>query len=98
MLDFGSAAWWLLKPFWMSAYALLLVPLLGLFGRFERFPGPSRPLAPWRLVAGAVLLCAGLGRMALIGIAGPGGPATRFGALPSSSRPCVFSNRVACWS
>ncbi|NIM00282.1 MAG: acyltransferase family protein [Acidobacteria bacterium] len=79
--DPGSGAWWAARPPWMLLYGLLLIALLAIFGRFERLPMPDRPLAMWRTVLGAVLLCVGLGRLAITGIAGPGSFAVRSGAL-----------------
>ena len=50
----------------------VLVPLGMLFSRFERSPAPTggTVAAPWRLVAAAVLVCAGLAFLALDGIGG----------------------------
>lgn len=32
----GTAAWWALRPVWLAGLAAALVPLVGIFGRFER--------------------------------------------------------------
>jgi hypothetical protein len=77
----GSPTWWAVHPIWMAVYALLLLLLLAFFGRFERLRDPPGALPLWRLILGAVLLCGGLGRMALIGIGGPGSLGQRSGAL-----------------
>ena len=77
----GDAVWWAVRPVWMAVYASLLVLLLMFFGRFERLPAPDAPLRLWRLILGGALLCGGLGRMALIGIGGPGSLGARSGAL-----------------
>jgi fucose 4-O-acetylase-like acetyltransferase len=65
-----TAEWWLSRPLW---FAILLVPtvlLLLVFGRYERPESDSRP-APrwWRPVLAVILICAGLGLLAAIGIA-----------------------------
>jgi surface polysaccharide O-acyltransferase-like enzyme len=73
-LGFGfaplSTAWWLTRPIW---FAVLLVPtilLMMLFGRFERPESDLRPAPPWwRPVLAVLLICAGLGFLAAIGIA-----------------------------
>ena len=77
----GSPIWWAMRPVWMAVFALLLLVLLMIFGRFERLPAPQVSLPVWRLMLGAALLCGGLGRLALIGIGGPGSLAARSGAL-----------------
>lgn len=73
-LGFGieplSGMWWLTRPIW---FAVLLVPtalLIVVFGRYER-PGADLRPAPqwWRPVLAVVLICAGLGFLAAIGIA-----------------------------
>lgn len=65
-----SGTWWLTRPIW---FLVLIVPTLGLlllFGLFERPDHDQRP-APvwWRPVLAVVLVCAGLGLLAAIGIA-----------------------------
>lgn len=70
----GSGAWWLMRPIWFALYIATLLPLIGLFARFEQVrktPGRQRPVPHWRLVAGLVLVCAGLGFTAAISIASP---------------------------
>ncbi|HUF14946.1 MAG TPA: acyltransferase [Acidimicrobiia bacterium] len=65
-----SAAWWLSRPVW---FAVLIIPTIGLivlFGRFERPESDRRPAPPWwRPVLAVLLVCAGLGLLAAIGIA-----------------------------
>ncbi|MGD2101618.1 MAG: acyltransferase [Acidimicrobiia bacterium] len=65
-----TAGWWLSRPLW---YVVLFVPtviLILIFGRFERPERDTRP-APqwWRPVLAVLLICAGLGLLAAIGIA-----------------------------
>lgn len=67
----GGATWWALRPPWMAVYALGLTLLSLGFGRFER-GGPARSIAPWRLVTGAAVACAGLALLALDGVGGDG--------------------------
>jgi hypothetical protein len=67
----GSGAWWASRPVWHGVLAAALLPLVAIFGRFER-PRARRgppPAAP-RLLGGAVLVCAGLALLALDGIGG----------------------------
>lgn len=65
-----SLQWWLTRPIW---FLLLLVPtlaLVALFGRYERPEHDTRPdPAWWRPVLAVVMICAGLGFLAAIGIA-----------------------------
>ena len=65
-----SGAWWLTRPVWFAALTIPTLGLMALFGRFERPERDSRP-APvwWRPVLAVVLICAGLGFLAAIGIA-----------------------------
>lgn len=68
----GSTSWWLMRPAWIVVYLLVLLPFALGFGRFERSPAGTRLPATWRLVSGGVLICAGLGLLALDGVAGAG--------------------------
>ena len=77
----GSGIWWATRPLWMGTFAVLLLGLLAIFGRFERLPQPAGPLRLWRSMLGATLLCGGLARLALTGIGGPGSLGVRSGAL-----------------
>ncbi|UCB56082.1 MAG: acyltransferase [Thiotrichales bacterium] len=67
----GSGAWWLLRPVWLSIYAVALMGFVVVFLRFER-GASSYPVPAWRQVAGAVLVCGGLSLLALMGIGGEG--------------------------
>jgi hypothetical protein len=77
----GSAAWWALRPVWLSVYLLALLPFALGFGRFERSAPTARDYPPWRLVGGAVLICSGLALLALDGVAGEGWLGLRIGVL-----------------
>jgi hypothetical protein len=68
----GSGTWWALRPAWLVVYMLALLPFALGFGRCERSAGTARSLPAWRLVIGAILICAGLALLALNGVAGDG--------------------------
>jgi hypothetical protein len=68
----GSGSWWALRPVWVGAYLLALLPFALGFGRFERSNAGDRIFPSWRLVPGAFLICAGLALMALDGVVGDG--------------------------
>jgi ABC-type Co2+ transport system permease subunit len=53
-------------------YLLALLPFALGFGRFERSTAADRTHPRWRLVSGAILICAGLALLALDGVAGDG--------------------------
>jgi len=77
----GSGSWWAMRPLWIGTYLLALLPFALGFGRFERSPASGRIYPGWRLVVGALLMCAGLGLLALDGIAGGGPFGLRLGTL-----------------
>jgi fucose 4-O-acetylase-like acetyltransferase len=68
----GSATWWAIRPVWILVYLLALLPFALGFGRFERSAAADRIHPSWRLVSGAILICAGLALLALDGVAGDG--------------------------
>lgn len=65
-----TAGWWLSRPVWLVVLAGVTVLLAAVFGRYER-PSPDRRPAPrsWRPLIAAVMVCAGLGGLAVAGIA-----------------------------
>lgn len=65
-----SGAWWLTRPVWFAVLLIPTVLLVVVFGRYERPERDGRP-APmwWRPVLAVLLICAGLGFLAAIGIA-----------------------------
>jgi Acyltransferase family len=72
----GSGAWWLARPIWFALYIAALLPLIGVFARFEApraMPERAEPVPHWRLVTGLILTCAGLALTAAISIASPEG-------------------------
>lgn len=72
----GSSAWWLARPLWFALYIAALIPLILLFARFERSgssagKGVIAPIPHWRLIAGLLLISAGLAATAVFSIASP---------------------------
>jgi hypothetical protein len=68
----NSGEWWRQKAVWLLVCTLGLLPAVALFGRFERptaLPPNAHPMAAWRLVTGALLVCFGLAAVAYGGIA-----------------------------
>jgi fucose 4-O-acetylase-like acetyltransferase len=68
----GSGGWWISRPVWLAVLLVALLPVLALFGRFERLSVKKGAKAPpaWRSCAGALIVCAGLALLALHGIGG----------------------------
>lgn len=65
-----SGEWWLSRPLWFIVLAVPTLLLVVLFGRFERPEIDDRAAPPWwRPVLAVILICAGLGLLAAIGIA-----------------------------
>ena len=81
----GTSSWWATRPLWLALLTLALLPFVSAFAHFER-PKPAKlpAVAAWRLVIGALLVCAGLALMALDGVGGGRWPGFRVGvvALP----------------
>jgi fucose 4-O-acetylase-like acetyltransferase len=77
----GSGAWWAIRPVWLLVYLLALLPFALGFGRFERSAASNRPIPNWRLVTGAILICAGLALLALDGVTGDGWLGLRISVL-----------------
>jgi len=69
----GSFEWWLSRIPWLLANAIALVPLVVIFGRFERPRATVGASAPaWRPLVGALLTVAGLALLAARGVGGSG--------------------------
>jgi hypothetical protein len=70
----NSPGWWLTRPVWLFVYALVTLPFLLVFGRFERpSSDTSMAAAPVGLqLVGCAVACAGLAMLALNGIGGSG--------------------------
>ena len=61
--------WWATRPIWFAAAGVATIPLLALFGRFERPRSDPRPAPPpLRPLLAIVLTTAGLGLLARFGI------------------------------
>lgn len=69
-LEPGSSGWWLARPFWLVAYVIALASLMPVVARFERLPSPARVARSWQLVGGSLLVCAGPGLLAYLGLGG----------------------------
>jgi hypothetical protein len=69
----GSADWWLARPLWFALYIAVLLPLIGMFARFEQMgrSANGKRVPHWRLIAGLLLICVGLAATAAISIASP---------------------------
>lgn len=65
-----SVSWWFTRPLWFVVLAVPTFALMAIFGRFER-PERDERLAPptWKPILAVLLVCAGLGMLAAIGIA-----------------------------
>jgi len=70
----ATAGWWLTRPLWLFVYALVTLPFLLVFGRFERptAGGDRRPAAVWLQLLGCTIACAGLAMLAFSGVGGDG--------------------------
>jgi hypothetical protein len=68
----ATATWWWTRPLWIAAFAVVCLPFLLIFSRFERPEAGGRPTAAWRQLLGCAVACAGLATLALGGIGGDG--------------------------
>lgn len=65
-----TAPWWLTRPVWYVVLGTVTAGLVALLGRFETQDVDPRPAPPrWRPVVAVVGVCAGLGALAVVGIA-----------------------------
>jgi uncharacterized membrane protein len=96
----GTAAWWITRPLWLATLAVILVPIVALFWRFEkpRFgPKVERP-APdcTALVVGITMLVLGLAGFAQGGFAGvTGSQGTDLGLFEANPLLSAFHLVVA---
>ena len=78
----GTSSWWWGRIPWLAVFSAVLAALLPLVGRFER---PTRrtgpPLPAWRMVAGALVMCAGLAMAAYSGLGSAGWLGARLDVL-----------------
>lgn len=79
----GSLGWWLARPLWLAALAILLLPLALLLSPLERRSRrPGAGVAPAsRQVVGAALICLGIALLALHGFGGGPLPGLDFGSV-----------------
>lgn len=69
-----SGTWWLTRPLWVLVLLVLTGLVVLVMGRVEDPRPDDRPApAPWRPVAAALCVIAGLAVMASAGVVGPGG-------------------------
>jgi peptidoglycan/LPS O-acetylase OafA/YrhL len=65
-----TTRWWLTRPVWYLALGALTVVLVALLGRFETPAADTRPPPPWwRPLLAVTGVCAGLGSLAIAGVA-----------------------------
>jgi hypothetical protein len=65
-----TTPWWLTRPVWYLVLGALTVALVALLGRFETPAADTRPAPPWwRPLLAVTGVCAGLGSLAIAGIA-----------------------------
>ena len=80
-LEPGSAGWWLLRPAWLLAMLVVLLPVVALFGRFEQggreSTADAEAPAAWTQVVGAPLVGLGLAILAGYGMSAPQFPYLR---------------------
>ena len=70
-LEPATGTWWLSRIPWVLGLALLLLPFLAVFGRFERSaPTHGSPREAWQLLASSALFCVGIALLALGGVGG----------------------------
>ena len=69
----GTGDWWWTRLAWVAVFAVSLLPVVGIFSRFERPSKTKAPSpAPWRMVVGSGLMVVGLALLASGGIGGTG--------------------------
>jgi hypothetical protein len=79
----GTATWWLSRPLWIAVLALVLLPFVVTFARFETLARGAAAAAPaaWRAVVGSAAICWGIAALALGGIGGDGPLGIRAGTI-----------------
>ena len=66
----GSGTWWAMRPVWLMLFTVVLVPLVLIFVRFEAGSKttPAQRPGPVQAMLGALMTCAGLIVMAMVGL------------------------------
>ncbi len=79
----ATTLWWWTRVPWLLAYALVTLPFLLAFGRFERPDAAAavRPMPASLQIAGCAVACAGLAYLALDGVGGDGWLGLRWAPL-----------------
>jgi hypothetical protein len=72
-LEPATPEWWRLRPAWLAALILAMLPTAMVFSPLERRAVPADTPTPSarRLVSGAVLVCTGIALLSLYGFGGP---------------------------
>lgn len=70
----GSQRWWLTRPVWLAALALLTVPLVVVLRRVERVRVPDLAPTLWRLAVATVAVVLGAAQLARTGFTPADGP------------------------
>jgi hypothetical protein len=69
-LETASPEWWKTRPIWLAVLTLATIPFVLVFGRFERPETDDRPAPPvWKPIVAVGMACAGLGLLAVNGVA-----------------------------
>ncbi|MEO1138724.1 MAG: acyltransferase [Pseudomonadota bacterium] len=66
----GTGLWWAMRPLWLALFTAVLIPFVLIFVRFEagsRTKAAQRP-GPVQAMLGALMTCAGLVVMAMVGL------------------------------
>jgi len=79
----NTVSWWSSRPLWIAFLGVILLVFIAVFGRFEQIArgGASAALPGWRVLTGAIGVCAGLAILALNGIGSEGLLGIRYEAV-----------------
>lgn len=82
-MDIGGLEWWLAKFIWIPVLFFALIPFLLIFSRFEniKYDKESKPYNLFGVFFRIILVCSGLGMIALKGITGDGPYGMNYWAL-----------------
>jgi hypothetical protein len=73
----GTSEWWLARPLWFLAAAIVLLLILPAVARFEHSPSAPKNIQLWRLIPGIALICVGLSFPSTVGIITENAPGIR---------------------